>query len=306
MPFKSPFTKRATADMVSAGLNLENQFFLITGINSGLGKETMRILTLRNATVFGTSRTLEKATRACEGLGPNAIPLECDHTSFNSVQNCIATLKQQNIKLNGVIANAGLLSPKIELVEPGIEKQYFINHVAHFALITRMLENGTLSNNAASRIVVVASDLHKDAVKRFPPSTHANSSAVDAYRTSKLANVLFAKKLARDFRSRGEECKMMSTAVHPGIVNTGVARHQNFALQSLFRVFAPLVFKSCEQGAATQVFAAVHPAAPRASRYTDYLENCTEGLSSLDSNDIALQDRVWAETEALVRQLESE
>lgn len=302
MPFKSPFTKRATAEMVTEGLQLDGQHFLVTGINSGLGKETMRILTKRNAIVFGTSRTLDKAARACEGMGSNAIPVECDHMDFGSVLNCISNLKRDQVKLNGVIANAGFLSPQVELCSEGIEKQYFVNHVAHFALITRLLANGVLSNETASRIVVVSSDLHKQADVVFPPPT-ASCTAVGAYRTSKLANLLFAKKLAREFRS-SSSCEMMATAVHPGIVNTGVARHQGVVLKSLFGLFAPLLFKSVEQGAATQVFAAVHPAGPRACRNTDYLENCTEAMPSPDANDIHLQDQLWKDTERLVRRLE--
>ena len=63
-PPRSPYTRRSTAEEVTAGLDLTGKRALVTGATSGLGLETMRVLALRGAHVYGTGRTLEKAERA--------------------------------------------------------------------------------------------------------------------------------------------------------------------------------------------------------------------------------------------------
>ncbi len=54
-----------TAEAVTDGIDLTGKMVLVTGVNSGIGTETMRVLALRGARVIGTARTLEKAQAAC-------------------------------------------------------------------------------------------------------------------------------------------------------------------------------------------------------------------------------------------------
>ena len=48
---------------------------LVTGCNSGLGFETLRVLSLRGARVVGTARTMEKAQEACAKVKGSTVPL---------------------------------------------------------------------------------------------------------------------------------------------------------------------------------------------------------------------------------------
>ena len=73
-----PFGSESTAMEVTEGLDLTGQTALITGCNSGLGYETMRVLAERGANVIGAARTLEKAENACASIGANATPVVCD------------------------------------------------------------------------------------------------------------------------------------------------------------------------------------------------------------------------------------
>jgi WW domain-containing oxidoreductase len=73
----SGFGYGSTAEDVTEGLSLEGKTMLVTGCNSGLGLETMRVLVLRGARVVGTARTIEKARRACESVGGQTVPLVC-------------------------------------------------------------------------------------------------------------------------------------------------------------------------------------------------------------------------------------
>ena len=63
-----PFGKDSTAEEVTEGMDLSGQVMLVTGCNSGIGYETLRVLALRGVHVIGTGRTLEKAREACESV----------------------------------------------------------------------------------------------------------------------------------------------------------------------------------------------------------------------------------------------
>src|SRR4051794_20388237 len=65
---RSGFGYGTTAEEVVSGLNLAGKTILITGCNSGLGQEAMRVLAGRGATVIGTARSIEKAKAACAAV----------------------------------------------------------------------------------------------------------------------------------------------------------------------------------------------------------------------------------------------
>ena len=74
----SGFGYGSTAEQVVAGLDLTGVTILLTGCNSGIGYETMRVLSARGATVLGAARTLDKAKAAADSIGGKTIPLACE------------------------------------------------------------------------------------------------------------------------------------------------------------------------------------------------------------------------------------
>jgi NAD(P)-dependent dehydrogenase (short-subunit alcohol dehydrogenase family) len=102
----SAFDKNSTADDVTEGMNLTGKVYLITGCNSGLGFESVRVLVSRGATVIGTARNMEKAKVALAPLGERAVPMACDIADPKSVRQCVADVKSKNYKLDAIIANA--------------------------------------------------------------------------------------------------------------------------------------------------------------------------------------------------------
>ena len=74
----SGFGYNSTAEEVTEGLSLAGKTMLVTGCNSGLGLETMRVLALRGACVAGTARSLDKAKEACARISGQTVPLACE------------------------------------------------------------------------------------------------------------------------------------------------------------------------------------------------------------------------------------
>lgn len=296
--FKSPgpsgFGYGSTAEQVTEGLDLSGKVVLVTGCNSGLGQEALRVLALRGARVVGTARTLEKARVACEGAPGKNLPLACDLASPASVRACVAAVQQQGLRLDALICNAGIMAlPKLELSQ-GYELQFFTNHVGHFLLVTGLLDQLT----EEGRVVMLSSAAHKMAPKggiQFDNLTGEKSySSWTAYGQSKFANLVFAKELARRFAGS----KRTANAVHPGVISTNLWRNMGSGMSAVLGVVGALGFKSAAQGAATEVLAAVHPFVAGISG--KYFADCNVAKSRPDADDPALGKRLWEVTEKIV------
>ena len=290
----SGFGYGSTAEQVTEGLSLEGKTYLVTGCNSGLGQEALRVLALRGAKVIGTARSVDKAKAACDAIQGQAVPLACELSDPASVRACVAEVKRQGLKLDGIIANAGIMAlPKNEQ-KFGTELQLFTNHVGHFMLVTGLLEQLT----ETGRVVMLSSAAHtmapKAGIEFDNLSGEKDYTPWKQYGQSKLANLLFAKELARRFAGT----KKTANAVHPGVIRTNLGRHMNPVANFFFGVFGPLVLKSVPQGAATEVFVATHPSLANVSG--EYFADCNVAKARADADDAALAKKLWDVTEQLV------
>jgi NAD(P)-dependent dehydrogenase (short-subunit alcohol dehydrogenase family) len=95
--------------MVTGGQDLSGKTILVTGCNSGLGAETIRVLALRGATVIGTARDLDKAEAACRAVDRRAIRKACELSEPASVRAAVASTRSLD-RLDAIIANAGIMA----------------------------------------------------------------------------------------------------------------------------------------------------------------------------------------------------
>lgn len=287
----SGFGYGSTAEEVTAGLDLRGRTYLVTGANSGLGLETVRVLVLRGARVLATGRSAEKVRQACGHLGPQVEPLSCELSEPASVRACVAAV---DARLDAIICNAGIMAlPELQRVH-GLELQFLTNHVGHFMLVTGLLDRLT----DEGRVVMLSSDAHRRAPKegiQFDNLDGAKGYAPwTAYGQSKLANQLFARSLAK----RLAGTRRTANALHPGVIMTPLARSLAGPLKSAMALASPLFLKSVGEGAATQVYVATHPSV--AGVRGEYFADCNVSRPSRHGEDDALAERLWAETERLV------
>jgi len=290
---KSGFGYGSTAEDVSDGLDLSGRRYLVTGSNSGIGAETARVLALRGATVLCGARSQAKANETAKALSPVAIGVACELSEPASVRACVAAVRAQHEPLDGIICNAGIMAlPKLEQ-KYGYELQFFTNHVGHFLLVNGLLDQLTPSG----RVVVLSSTAHMNApragIEFDNLSGERGYSAWTAYGQAKLANLLFARELARRLPST-----QTANAVHPGVIATNLGRHMPGWMQAIMGVTAPVVLKSIPEGAATQTWAAVHPST--AALRGEYLADSNVATSSAHGRDDALAAKLWVETEKIV------
>lgn len=293
------FGWKSTADDVLEGLDLTDRHMLVTGCNSGIGFETMRALAEHGASVFGAARTEEKAAEACADVDGEAEPVVCELAEPDSVRRCAAEVAGRDVALDAIICNAGIMAlPELEQVH-GFEKQFFVNHIGHFILVTELLDH--LADDA--RIVAVSSEGHRAAPREGIEfdnlSGEEGYSAWRAYGHSKLANILMVKELAGWFEE--EDTDRVAIAVHPGEIDTNLTRHMNVLLRAAWSALSPLLLKSAAQGAATQTFAAAHPAA--ADLNGAYLDDCNVAEPTKQAQDPGLAERLWEASEQIVESL---
>lgn len=292
-PLTSPtsFDADSTAEDVTAGLDLSGKTILLTGCNSGLGLETMRVLALRGARVIGTARTREKAENACKSLDGDTRGVVCELGDLASVR---AAIQQIDEPLDAIIANAGVMAiQQRELIE-GVEAHLFTNHVAHFVLVNGLLER--LRPNG--RVVMLSSGAHAYAkggnINFDDLGWNHDYTPWAAYGVSKLANILYAKELAKRLPAG-----QTANALHPGVIYTPLWRH--IPAPDADRLKSNLRFKSVPQGAATQVFVATHPSLSGVSGA--YFSDCHVAEPTAPALDEALAKHLWQATAQLVASL---
>ena len=289
-PYIGPFDKEATGEEVTKGINLTGKNIVITGVNSGLGYETMRVLAMRGAHVIGLARTIEKAKKACASVTGKTTPVACELTDFNSIVASTKTIIGLNIPIDVLICNAGVMElPELEQVY-GIEKQFVINHLGHFILTNRLLDR--LKAAKQGRVVVLSSGRYKSAPpegiqfdnlsgeKDYDPST--------AYAHSKLATALSSQELSR----RLKDTAATSNSVLPGFIMTNVTRHMPAWKIMLGKLIGPIIMRSVEQGVATSCYVATNPKLSKVSGHM--FHNCNpitpEGPHMRDR---ALAKKLW-------------
>ena len=295
----SGFGYGSSAEQVTRGLDLTGRTVLVTGVNSGLGQETARVLALRGAHVWAAARSVEKAAAATRGLPGTFTPVACELGDPASVRACAATVGAAG-PLHAILANAGIMALAERTLVHGYEAQFFTNHIGHFLLVTSLL--GALTDDA--RVILTSSAAHDAAPKGGIDFDNLDAAKGyvpwQAYGQSKIANILFAVELARRFQGT----KRTANAVHPGVIRTNLARNMG-AIAAIadvvLAVTGPFVLKSVGEGAATQTWAAVHPDAAQISG--EYLADCNVASPRADARDPAIAARLWARSEEIVAAL---
>ena len=313
----------STTDDVLAGIDLRGKRILVTGVSAGLGVETARALAARGASVVGAARDLDKAARAISGArrdaaaGEGSIDLiSLDLASLESVRACADKLLNEGKPFDVIIANAGVMATPFGKTADGFETQFGTNHIGHFVLVNRL---APLLRSGA-RVVMLASSGHRFANVDLddPNFERTPYDPFVAYGRAKTANILFAVEFDQRHQARG----VRAAAVHPGGIQTELARHMDEGQMAglLERINsqlasegkAPFQFKSVPQGAATSVWAAVVASPDEVGGR--YCENChvsevvaddvvitpvSEGVRQY-ALDLANAEALWRKTEEMI------
>jgi dehydrogenase/reductase SDR family protein 13 len=236
--------------------DLDSRTYLVTGANTGIGRETARGLASRGAKVFLASRSETKTRPVIDEIaadtGNTSLEfLALDLGDLSSVRDCAEAFLATGEPLHGLVNNAGLAGQR-GMTKSGFELAFGTNYVGPFLLTALLLDR--LRESAPARIVNVASEAHHGAkgidfeAVRKPTKT---ITAFAEYAVSKLANVVHAQELARRLDGTG----VTTYALHPGVVGSDIWRRVPWPVRSLMK----LRMLSPQDGAKTSLYCATSP-----------------------------------------------
>ena len=285
-------------------LELNEKVVIITGANTGIGREAARDLARRKARVILACRTLERGQEAAADIiestgNRNVFAKVCNLSSLKSVRNFADDILSSEERLDILICNAGAGSPfGLHLTEDGYEVQFQTNHLGHFLLVNLLLD--LLKKTSPSRIILTSSLAH-----RFGQIDLENIATADKYVNhpfltycdTKLANLIFMKELDRKLEGTG----VTVNALHPGTIYTNGIRYNQIWYIKLFLLFLCFLYgqRTEEEGAQTIIELAVSQRLQHVSG--QYFTDCSKANYNPLVDDVLLAHKFWNLSESCVR-----
>ncbi len=282
--------------------DMAGKVVVITGGNTGIGKEAAVALAGRGAQVVITSRNEERGRSAREEIaersGNDSVDvMSLDLASFRSIRSFAADALDRFEHLDVLVNNAGLILHRRAETQDGFEETFGVNHLGHFLLTDLLLER--LRASAPARVVVVSSDAHKGARQGLDfddLQAERKYKWAKAYSKSKLANIYFARELAHRLDGTG----VTVNALHPGFVRSEFGRGGDlggiygWGIKYLASPFAI----SPEKGARTTIYLASSPDVGGVSGGYFFKSKLSTPSAVAQDDDAA--SRLWDASEKLV------
>lgn len=270
---------------------------VITGGARGIGVEVVKnLLKCDMHVIIGCRDTKagDKTVERIRSLGVTSGSAECfalDMASFKSIKEFSANVTAKHSAIHLLINNAGIMFVPFSLTEDGFESQFAVNYLGH-CLLTHLLlpqlKAGGQSRGINARIVNVSSSAHVAGNINFKDFNMKDLYvASEAYAQSKLAQVLFTKKLETLLRE--SDAHVQVHAVHPGVVNTEL--FNGTMLKTIFPWVPALLFKTPAQGAITILYACLSPSLE--GRGGNYISNSRVIANSAKADNKVTQDKLW-------------
>lgn len=234
--------------------NIKNKNILITGATSGIGRSTVLALSSMGASVTFIARNKDKAEILLKELNTKsqnkAAYVLADLSSQKEVKSAAKEYLKMNRPLDILINNAGLINLKRRETIDGFEETFAVNHLAYFSLTNLLIDK--LKESESARIINISSGAHQF-VKRMnfdDIQSEKNYKPFKVYSYSKLANILFTRKLSEILK----DDNITVNCLHPGVVATGFASQNDSKFQKfLFKLSKPFM-RSSNKGAETSIY----------------------------------------------------
>ncbi|KZV88344.1 NAD(P)-binding protein [Exidia glandulosa HHB12029] len=298
--FREIFPPSTSSWTVNNMPDLTGRVYIVTGGNTGIGKETVKALLQKGGKVYMASRSETRAQNAIADLeqatGRTAIFLKLDLADFASIRQAAEAFMLRESQLNTVFNNAGIAwAPMDDLTVQGYDMAFGTNVLGHFyftkLLLPVLFQTYESNPSDKPRIVVTSAAMYKV----FPKIDYATLrdgeerrklSLNSLYAQSKFGNILVANELARRYGD-----KIVTTSLHPGVFKSELQRNVPWFLSH-----PPLTWlikwSPLSMGGITQLFAGTAPeAAAMNGKYL--IPWAAEGRLTKDAADQKTAEELW-------------
>ena len=285
---------------------MKGKICIITGSNSGIGKETAIGLAKIGATSVMVVRDQERGEKArteiIKQAGNNSVDLTiCDLSSMDSIRRFAKEFKKKYDRLDVLLNNAGATFNKREVTSEGFERTLAVNYLGPFLLTHEMLD--LLKSSSPSRIINVSSGLAKNgkvdlddlqSEKNYVGTKAYSRVRAPVYSNTKLMLMMHTYELARRLKGSG----VTANVLMPGFVATNLGKNSGSLSSSImFKMVRPMQV-SAKKGAETSVYLA------SSDDVKDVTGKCfakkKEVMTCSASYDEELQKRLWNKTESML------
>jgi len=284
---------------------MQGKICLVTGSNSGIGKETALNLAKMGETVVMVVRNKERGEKAQKEIikqsGNNSVDLRLfDLSSMEAIRQYSEEIKKKYKRLHVLINNAGAVYSKREVTPEGFERTFAVNYLGPFLLTHELLD--MLRSSAPSRIINVSSGLAKDGKVDLDDLQGENLTGKKAYSharspfyaNTKLMLILYTYELARRLKGSG----VTANVLLPGFTATNLGKNSGSIRSSImFKMVRPMQ-QSGKKGAETSIYLASSDEVKGITG--ECFEKKKETSTCPASYDENLQRRLWIKTESLL------
>ncbi len=267
---------------------------IITGANSGIGKEAALQLAQAGNQIVMLSRNSQKSRDALQEIvsatGNQHVDLvTADLAESSSIRRAVTEIQKKYSKIDALVNNAGIYKVKRAENSAGIEISFAVNYLATFMLCQLLLDNLEASGNG--RIVNVVSELYKSGKINFDDLMLEKGYKVgDAYANAKYATVLYSAKLAERVKGKG----ITVNTLHPGVLGTDVFREYPKFLSKVLNIF----LEKPEKGGERITYLATDEAV--ANTTGKYFYKLDEREIGITAEEKEITERLWKLSEEMM------
>lgn len=208
---------------------LSGKTVVITGANSGIGKETAVDLARRNARILMACRSIQRGERATTEVrkksnNDNVVFRQLDLASFASIRKFAKEVLEEEKQVDVLINNAGVFMLPLRRTKDGVEMHFGVNYLGHFLLTNLLLER--LKEAPGARIVNVAADVPSwlAGINFDDINSEKSYNRVKAVIQSKLSVIASSTHFAQQLA----DTRVTINTVHPGIVRNDFGRYLDY------------------------------------------------------------------------------
>mmetsp|Transcript_43446 Transcript_43446/g.71744 ORF Transcript_43446/g.71744 Transcript_43446/m.71744 type:complete len:371 (+) Transcript_43446:20-1132(+) len=295
---------------------------LITGGNTGIGRQTAEILSLTGAQIVIGSRSLKRGEaakddilRSNKNLTDKALHIDVmplDLSSIAAIDAFVTAFTAKYDALDILVCNAAINPLQDGLTTTdGLEAAFGINHIGHFYLVQQLMPQ--LLAHRDSRIIMVSAVPYLDASmnEQFAIDRLQEYKQWDAYIASKMANIMMTREFAKRYPSQANN-GLKIVSLHPGVGVTDLFNHRdtdkdiivpnNQILVSLFNVLFAYLGDSVEQLAFTHCYLALTDIKQIASGQ-HYINDKVQQVSGGVADNDTLCQQLWTKSERIIEDI---